>query len=256
MPADCVTLWIGDALGAVERACLKSVLRQGHGLALYCYRRPEGVPDGVEIRDANDVLPETEIFLRRNGSVAAFADWFRLELQRLALGTWVDTDIYLLRPLDRDRAYLFGEEEPGLINNAILRIPAQSPLLPPLLELFERKRMPSWIPWRFYLPTVVRELFSGRGDLSRWPFGTTGPFALTAAAKRLGLSSEAFPKEVFNPVRWQSAAWIVDPAISLESVTTERSVAVHLWNECIRDFKNEPAPVGSFLHRLQQEGAS
>src|SRR5690349_7920416 len=38
--ADCVTLWIGESLGAVERACLRSVLRQGHSLALYCYDRP------------------------------------------------------------------------------------------------------------------------------------------------------------------------------------------------------------------------
>ena len=38
-------------------------------------------------------------------------------------------------------------------------------------------------------------------------------------------------------------------------VHRESSVAVHLWNECIRTFKDAPAPAGSFLHRLQQEGA-
>lgn len=254
MPPSCVTLWIGDALGAVERACLKSVLRQGHSLALYCYRRPAGVPDGIEVRDANAIVSEANLFFHQNQSVACFSDWFRYELQKKGLGTWLDTDFYLLRPLDPDRSYLFGEEEPGLINNAVLRIPPDSPLLSMLLEIFETGSIPTWLPWRFYLPGRVRELINGRCDLSRLPFGTTGPFALTAAARRLGIMSEALPSEVFNPVRWQDAAWICDPAISLESVTTERTVGVHLWNECIKNFKAAPAADGSFLSRLQWEG--
>jgi hypothetical protein len=39
-------------------------------------------------------------------------------------------------------------------------------------------------------------------------------------------------------------------------MVTERTVAVHLWNECIRAFKDRLAPEGSFLHRLQQEAGS
>ena len=31
----------------IERACLRSVLRQGHRLSLYCYEKPAGVPTGV-----------------------------------------------------------------------------------------------------------------------------------------------------------------------------------------------------------------
>jgi hypothetical protein len=31
-------------------------------------------------------------------------------------------------------------------------------------------------------------------------------------------------------------------------------VAVHLWNECIKGFKGDPAEQGSFLGRLQEEG--
>lgn len=256
MTADCVTFWIGGALGRLERACLKSVLRHGHRHALYCYREPEGVPDGVEVRDASEILPESAVFFHRNGSVAIFSDWFRYELQRRSLGTWVDTDVYLLRPLDGERPYLFGREEPNLINNAILRIPPDSPLLAELLQLFDRKDVPEWLPWRAYLPARARALISGIVDLSKLPFGTTGPDALTAIAERLGLASEALPSDVFNPVSWWDADWICDPQISLESVTTERTIAVHLWNECIKELKGRPAPNGSFLERLQREGAN
>lgn len=56
-------------------------------------------------------------------------------------------------------------------------------------------------------------------------------------------------------MRWEKADWILDPAVRLEEVVTERTVALHLWNECIKGFKGEPAPEGSFLYRLQQEGS-
>ena len=89
----CVTLWIGEGFGAVERACLRSVLRQGHRLTLYCYSEPIGIPDDVELQDASAVLPESSIVRHRGGSVAPFSDWFRYELLKRGLGTWIDTDM-------------------------------------------------------------------------------------------------------------------------------------------------------------------
>lgn len=251
----CVTLWIGDKLGPVERACLRSVNRQGHAVALYCYTKVEGVPLGVELRDASTVLPESHIFRQRNGSVASFSDWFRYELLRLGAGTWIDTDIYLLKPLDEAAEYLFGEEEPGIINNAVLRLPARSALLSSLLEVFERRRTPSWLPWRAFVAVRARQLVNGQVDLTRLKWGATGPMALSSLARDLGLATLAHPAEVFNPIPWSKANWILDPAVQLEQLTTERTVAVHLWNYCISEFKNAPAPHGSFLERLQQEGA-
>lgn len=251
---DVVTLWIGDELGPVERACLRSVTRQGHAVALYCYREPRGVPTETEIRDASAVLPQDRIIRHKNGSVAPFADWFRCELQRRELGTWVDTDVYLLKPLDQQRPYLFGMEDAEVINNAVFRVPADSRLLAGLLDVFAKQEVPKWVPFAGYAAARARQLASGRVDLGRLPFGSTGPFALTALAQQLGLAEQALPVEVFNPVAWQEARWILDPAISVESVTTERTIALHLWNECIKGFKNAAAPGGSFLERLHREG--
>lgn len=254
LTAECVTLWVGARLGLLERACLRSILRQGHKLALYCYRKPDGVPVEIEVRDASEVLPEQAVFRHRSGSVALFSDWFRYELQRRGLGTWVDTDLYLLAPIDAERQYLFGKQQPGLINNAVLRVPPTSPLLAELLRPFEEGRTPRWLPWGAYLRSRIRELAGGGADLSRLPWGSTGPHALTAVATRLGLDAKALPPEIFYPVPWQKADWILDPAQSLEEMVSERTVAVHLWNECIKSFKDEPAPEGSFLNRLHREG--
>lgn len=254
MPADCVTLWIGNSLGPLERACLRSVDRCGHRITLYCYSEPEGVPDGVELRDAGDILPESEIVRHCNGSVAPFSDWFRYELMKRGLGTWIDTDLYLLGQLDEGRPYLFGEERPGVINNAVLRLPADSPLLDELLLPFAGNRAP-WLSVRHRAMLRLRKLFGGGIDVGALPWGTTGPAALTAAAGKFKLSSHALPPAVFYPARWEQAAWILDPAIKLEDMVTRDTVGVHLWNECIRQVKNEPAPKGSFLARLQREGA-
>lgn len=251
---DCVTLWIGDALGPVERACVRSVLRHGHSLTLYSYRQPNGVPQGVELRDASAILPKSNVFVHSNGSYGPFADWFRYELLRRGLGTWVDIDMYFFAPLDLERPYLFGEESPGMINNAVLRLPPDSPMVPLLLQPFETKKTPDWLPWRLWLPMRIRESVHGYMDPARAPWGSTGPYAVNGVARSLGLEAEALPQDVFYPASWQDAGWIRQAGAHLEDLVTERTVGIHLWNECIKSFKNEPAPDGSFLKRLHCEG--
>jgi len=250
----CVTLWIGERLGAVERACLRSVLRQGHRLGLYCYRPPMGIPAGVEVRDAAEILPERCVFRTRGGSVAAFSDWFRYELQRNGAGTWIDADMYLLRQIDDARPYLFGEEAPGVLNNAILRLPASSPMLQPLLSPFAGEK-PYWLVPRRKATSRLRERLFGPPSIASMPWGTTGPAALTAIARDHGFAGEGQPKEVFYPMPWTRAAWILEPDTKLDDVTTKQTVGVHLWNEMIKRFKAKPAPPGSFLAQLQKEGA-
>jgi hypothetical protein len=250
----CVTLWIGDRLGPVERACLRSVIAQGHRLALYCYREPIGIPDGAEVRDASAVIPENCLIRHRNGSVAPFSDWFRYELLKQGLGTWVDTDMYLIKPLDEESEHLFGEERPGVVNNAVLRLPTNSPALRELLAPFAGTT-PAWLSPRLRLAAYIRSWFAGRADIGAMPWGTTGPAALTAVAKKFGLAAKALPSTAFYPVRWEQARWILDPALSLEQTVAGDTIGVHLWNECIRTFKDDPAPHGSFLERLHREGA-
>jgi len=159
-----------------------------------------------------------------------------------------------VRPLDLERAYLFGEETPGVINNAILRVPADSPMIPLLLEPFEKGRTPRGLHRRQYWPLRVAEVLRGAVNPARLPWGSTGPLAVSHLARRFGMSSKALPPEVFYPVSWREADWIVDPAQKLADKVSEATVAIHLWNECIKNYKQELAPKGSFLHRLQHEG--
>jgi hypothetical protein len=134
-------------------------------------------------------------------------------------------------------------------------VSSNSPLLPRFLEPFLTRRTPRWLPWYKYAPRRARELLTGKVDLTDLPWGTTSPVALTALAREFGLTHLAQPQERFYPMPWQKADWIRDPAIAVEDVIGPGTVAIHLWNYCISSFKNEPAPVGSFLERLQREGA-
>lgn len=238
----------------MERACLKSVLRQGHAVTLYSYGRPDGVPDGVEVRDASAVLPEDKVIRHRSGSPSLFSNWFRYEAQRRELGTWVDCDVYLLSPLDGDSPYLFGEQEAGRINTGVLRLPPDSPLLPPLLAIFEERAVPAWLPIRSRMSAYWRLLSSGRSGLAEMPWGSAGPEALSFLARQHGLSRWALPPEAFCPMRWQDALWITDPALDIDDVITPATVSIHLWNERIKGVKDAPSAAGSFLARLQEEG--
>lgn len=248
-------LWIGSDAGALERACMLSVLRQGHRLILWTYGPVNAVPAGVEMADATEILPKSLILRHETGSVSLFSNWFRYELQRRGLGTWIDSDVYLLQPIDTNSPYLLTEMAPGWINGGILRMPPDSPALSPLLEIFERPHVPYWLPLRPRLRAQLRRLRTGRVDLSRLPWGTSGPRALTAVARHLGLDSLAVPAAVYSPVPWEHAEWITNPTVTLESWTTPVTRAVHLWNERIKHLKHHPSPPGSFLHRLQSEGA-
>lgn len=249
------TLWIGPALGRVERACLRSVLAQGHPLALYCYREPDGVPDGIELRDAAEILPETAVIRHRGGSPSLFSNLFRYVLQQRGLGTWIDADLYLLAPIDGARANLFGWQSGQLLNGAVLRLPADSPLLAPLIDLFAEREVPFWLEPAEREAAAARLARTGRTGLAEMPWGSAGPLALTALARRFGLEALAVPRPVFYPAHFREADWIEDPTIRLEQVIGPETVAVHLWNEVIRSFKERPAMPGSFLARLHAEGA-
>ena len=79
--------------------------------------------------------------------------------------------------------------------------------------------------------------------------------AITALAQALGIDGEALPEPVFYPVPYPHASWLRDPAIRLEDVIGPATVAIHLWNALIAEFKDRPAAPGSFLARLHAEGA-
>tara|TARA_Y100001972_G_scaffold128789_1_gene191746 strand:- start:4406 stop:5215 length:810 start_codon:yes stop_codon:yes gene_type:complete len=107
----CQSLWIGDKLSLMEYGCIKSFLKHGYEFHLYVYGEVENIPEGVVIKDGNQILNKNDIF-KEHGSILPFADLFRFKMLYLCGGCWVDLDIICLKPFDEmlTKDILFSSE--------------------------------------------------------------------------------------------------------------------------------------------------
>ncbi|GLQ53380.1 hypothetical protein [Devosia nitrariae] len=250
-----VTFWHGP-LSWLERLSVASFVRQGHRVEVYAYEPVVGLPEGVMVRDAGTILPrEALVFYKDHGTPAVFSDRFRLELMRAGRGVWADLDVYCVRPIADPPAYLFGYERDGSVNNAVLLIPAEAPLLADLLEVFERggKRLvePHLPPFR-RIEVAVRRMLGFTVAPHQMQFGATGPFALTYHIRRHGLEPLVQPRDVFYPLAYEDVPKLMHPGSRLDAVG-DRTLAVHIWRSQLTDRGRAamppPAP-GSALARL------
>jgi hypothetical protein len=254
MPQQILSLWIGGELGTIERLSLRSFVAHGHPVALYSYGEVKGVPRGVEQRDAAAVMPKDAAMALRyaNGSYALFANMFRLELQRLGLGLWVDVDVVAMRELDLDGAFVVGRESDRFLNNAVLKLSPDSPVLRDWLAVAASGRVPPWLPFHRAPRAWVKQALGRSIHPSELPFGTFGPKTITALAARHGLTGEAQPEPVFYPLHPRDAERLYDPGLALNSIVTSETRTIHLWNEKLRALKKTVPPEGSILSDLLQ----
>lgn len=224
------TIWIGSKLGEIHAACLRSFLRQGHKVLLHCYQDIKDIPDGVEIKDANTLLPESRMIRYKNGSPAIFADLLRYEIQSKGLGLYVDCDMYCLQPIN-DEEYIFGWESDSHINNAVLKLPADSKTLQDLLKIKNEKAfVPPWAKSKHKKQYKLRKILGFPKKIEDMQWGTTGPKALT---HYLGVHNEivhAKPIDVFYPVSDGYLPLLLDTGLDINSVITPRTKLMHLWN--------------------------
>jgi len=252
MPQQIVSLWIGGGLGTIERLSLRSFVAHGHPVALYSYGEVTGVPAGVELRAAAEVLPEAMAMRLRyaNGSFALFSNMFRMELQRRGLGMWVDADVVALREVDIDGAFVVGRESDRFLNGAILKLSPDSPVLRDWLATADSGKVPPWLPFHRAPKAWVRQAMGASIHPSELPFGTFGPKSITALAARHGLTDKAQPEPVFYPLHPRQAERLYDPTLALGDIATAETRTIHLWNEKLGALKKTAPPEGSILGEL------
>jgi hypothetical protein len=245
-------LWIGGPLGRIERLSLVSFLANGHPVRLFTYEAVGAVPAGVELRDGNEIVPFATMAANRyrNGSWALAANLFRLLLQRAGKGLWADMDVVCIRPVAIDAPVIVGWETRDYLNNAVMRLPAESPLLAEAIDAFRPNYIPDWLPLRKTVRARLRLLLGktiGPADLPR---GALGPKMLTALARRHALLPWAQPPDVFYPLAPRHAMLAFEPGLTLDEVVTERTLTLHLWNEKLGSLRHgKPAP-GSLVAAL------
>ncbi|MFN7224245.1 MAG: hypothetical protein ACK4MS_09520 [Paracoccaceae bacterium] len=252
------TLWIGGSLSWMEQLCLKSFVDRGQKITLFSYEPIPNVPAGVIRRDGREVL-DTDNFLKyeKKDSYALFADLFRLHMIARNPGMiWVDTDVYCLRPMTYDDDHVLGFELPGemRVNNAVLGLPPDGPLLRAMLEYTSD---PFAIP-----PFVKRKLqddyraAAAAGNpvhVSQQPWGVWGPMMVTHFTHSLGLAGMVQPLDAFYPITFPDRLKFLRPASVAEGIITPRTTALHLWASNKRELglrHNGIPPAGSYLDKL------
>jgi len=230
------TFWHGP-LNAMTFSCLASFGRVGANLLVYSYDNRIVAPNGVELADARQVCPDQSLLWRYvaagKPSLAKFADMFRYKLIQQTGCCWVDTDIVCLRKPDiAGHSIVFGRQSEAhgkaLINNAVLRLPPEHPLLSELVRRAENAV-----------------------DVDQ-PWGAIGPFLLTELAEKYGVDHNARDFSHFNPIEPDHFWKPLLPAYRENvAIATRQATFLHLWGELIDRAgydKSASPPPGSFLY--------
>jgi hypothetical protein len=228
------SFWFGELLPPYQLLAMKSFVDFGHEYALYSYRKFD-VPQGVELRDAHEVLPETRVFFYGEraevgrGSVSAFSNLFRYHLLHRLGGWWVDTDVVCLSETVPSVETFMGWEYDDLIGTAILKFPE-----------------------RHWFVRELRDTAERLGTDPEW--GAAGPFMLTRLAREYGLLGGVSPLAASYPVQSKDALQLLLPAHCEEIRSRIRNVPfLHMWNEMFRRAVVVPwmaPPPGSLLAEL------
>ena len=235
-------LWIGERLSQIEQMSCKSYLKHGFEVNLWAYDDVRDVPEGVELKDANEVLPARRIFTYRNGSYAGYANLFRYAVLTQFGGLWSDIDILCLRDVDEIDSGPFLVLEQGVgkkkmnINNCLIHCP-----FPERGDIVD-------------LAFAVADRYNP--DLLSW--GDTGPKLLTTL-------HAAYPKVRF-PLKRPSFCNFFEytqcPTVLLKQDKSSAAMVMgmlgpflHLYNETWRRAgvdKQAPFPKGSLMDILKQ----
>jgi hypothetical protein len=188
------SLWVGGPLGFVQRLCLKSFVHYGHSIRLYVYDMDMDVPEGVEKRDASEIVPENKVF-SYHGQLAAFSDYFRYKMIEKENIMWVDADtLCLTENFFEDVPFVFIKESDHLIAGGILKMDNTHKITKQINEQAD-----------YLLP----KLKAKQKDL-RWAM--LGPLLLTKMVRRHKLSDYAQPAKLVNVLdHWSKGSDFWDP---------------------------------------------
>jgi hypothetical protein len=220
-------------LSGYEELSLASLVARGQHVLLYSYDPTLRVPDGVELVDANEILPGDRIyeFTSPEGerTPALHSDLFRYEVLRRFGGWYFDLDVVLLRDRPPSMDVYIAYEDESVINGAVMRFPPGSEIM-----------------------IAASRAARDRLDTREW--GAIGPKLITKLAKELGLAKFARPWPRAFPIRPLEARLLFLPKHHDELAERVATADfVHLWHDVwrrVRIPKNYGPPEGSFLDSL------
>jgi hypothetical protein len=181
-------LWVGNKLSHIEILTLKSFIYHGHDFHLWVYEEIDNVPEDVILKDANQIIPEKDIIVRKyndpvtgvgKGSVGApFSDMFRYKLLYEHGGWWVDLDVTCLKPLQFEEPYFFRNHLFLDVIGNVMKCPKGSELMLKTYREVKETCDENTLDWLLPNKTLgkyIKELGlmkyvrSGISNLDEWP---------------------------------------------------------------------------------------
>ena len=214
------SLWVGSRLSVMEQLSIRSHLDQGHPFHLYTYEHVENVPAGTVVRQADEILPPSEVFKYRakgygQGSFAAGSNCFRYKLLLERGGWWTDLDSVCLRPVDFAEEHILantrGPDGRLHVCNGVIRAPAGSPLMEYCWQRCQQV------------------------DRARLVWGQIGPKLLGEAVNAVPVAARILPPDAFVPYS-HFEVWQLIGARRLPM----GSYAIHLFNSKWRYWGLDP----------------
>ena len=239
-PRDVIqSLWIGAELSKLEQLCMKSFLAHGHPFHLYAYNDIQGVPQGVILKDANQIIPEKTLASYISSRIAEKADWFRWQLLAVKGGWWVDMDTVCLKPYDFPEEIAFSQDGVWYANG-MLKFPANHPLVVGMAFYAERfYRVAPWDGYNLYSRMKhYRRMLRLHLSLDAGHWGIiAGPTRFTKAVRYFDLADYAKEYDVLIGAEsntWENCRQLFEsPSNGLP--WSESSHSVHFWNQALSD---------------------
>lgn len=250
------SLWIGEKLHYLNQLCLKSHLRHGHPVTLYCTDTVTNAPEGVELRPATDIMEISSARVKET-SASFWSNVFRYKMIEKTDAIWIDCDAFCHKPFPDDWAFIFaGHGLRGALNCGVVGIPKESALLAQLIDYYDN--LPDYPPWWNAQQRKKLDALSDELPHSTRIYKTErtafGPQAFTHFAKVTGDFEKAMGSDVLYPVPFQLNDVFYDPFGRVEGWFSDGTVSVHLYTNGTKPWwQNHPPLANSYAARMCAE---
>jgi len=236
---DICTFWFGDKLRFIDRVCLASQVMSGQKVKLYSHKPVANVPEGVELCDAEPILPLATLLrldpdfpcFKPSRTIVQLSDFFRIMLMKHEQGVWLDTDVYLVKPFVPERGKIWlARENYRRLGVSALYLPPDNPIITEFDNyLASDQNVPPWLGFkkRIWRPFMLRmrRLPMTANRLGITIFGNDG---ISRLAQKYGFFGEAQSKNHFYYWTGRKAERIFDPAYGLEPLNCPDFIGFHV----------------------------
>ncbi|MCY4180846.1 MAG: hypothetical protein OXD48_11355 [Litoreibacter sp.] len=230
-------LWIGGALTYMEQLCAVSFRDAGHHVKMYTYGEVANIPDGIEICDANAIMPLGDVIAhKRTGSPAPQADKWRYNmLAKTDDQIWADTDAYCVKLFTTPNGHFHGWESAHHINNGVLGLPSDSETLAQLVDFTtDEYAIPDWFKPELRAEMERKKAEGNPVHVGEQSWGVWGPQALTHFLHKTGEQKYAMPIEALFPISFKKRRMMLKPNADLGEYITDNTLSIHFWGRRMR----------------------